>query len=89
MWIKLSDRKPLYGDYSVLVAHPNGSVEMCHVDDLRWGCSGYTHWMDLPSPPNSEQAESPATDTQQPLKQTTNNAMPSMPCPACGCGMLG
>ena len=66
MWIKLSDRKPLYGDYSVLVAHPNGSVEMCHVDDLRWGCSGYTHWMDLPSPPNSEQAESPATDTQQP-----------------------
>jgi len=61
MWIKLEDRKPLYGDYSVLVAHTNDSVEMCHVDDLRWGCSEYTHWMDLPSPPNSEQGESPAT----------------------------
>ena len=67
MWIKLSDEKPLYGDYSVLVAHANGSVETYHVDDLRWGgeVCGYTHWMPLPSPPNSEQEESPSTDTQQ------------------------
>jgi len=59
MWEKLSEKKPLYGDYSVLVANKNGSVEMCHVDDLRWGGEncGYTHWMELPAPPTADNVE--------------------------------
>jgi hypothetical protein len=67
MWIKLSEEKPTYGDYTVLVAHKNGSVETCHVDDLRWGgeVCGYTHWMQLPAPPTAEDSGAGANNTQQ------------------------
>jgi len=58
-WISVEDRLPEKGDYSVLIAYDNGSVEdgkaccviqMAHVED-KWPCA--THWMPLPKPPKT------------------------------------
>lgn len=68
-WISVEDRLPKMGDYSVLAAFDNKSVEpvprsslpidMVHVEDwLRDRIIGtfprITHWMPLPDPPEDK-----------------------------------
>ena len=64
-WISVEDEKPKDGDYSILIAYDNGSVEMgqaiwviemVHVQDeydRKWPTA--THWMPMPDPPKDNQ----------------------------------
>ena len=60
-WTNAADELPTDGDYSVLVAFNNGSVEdmrMWHVQDWSRGLIDksvrVTHWMPMPTPPQGE-----------------------------------
>lgn len=68
-WISVKDRLPEVGDYSVLCAFSNGSIEpirMEHVEDWAQGLRDdyltITHWMPLPDPPKEEEVRKRNTE---------------------------